>query len=208
MREASFSTTPTAQVRFHRAGRAGRVRAYYGITRRPAQSGFSALVGWKEEKQAGVGFPTIKCLVESARPGYWSNLGWIQWVTQEHPGRRPAVRLVDTAPAFFRTGLPFASLGYCPSFFDAPAYNSLPAVDWRASLFLCTMPMLRKSEPIVPLAGFRWGYRITPPGTKPRPYPLEMTRAVDWTSLRRELLRACPDWTFAARYSPATARFR
>jgi len=204
MREASFAKEPTAVVRFRGFGRAGLVRAYYGVTPRPSDSGFPALPGWAGESEAGVGFPTVRCDVESDRPGYWSDLGWIQWVTQARPGRRTVVKLVDRLPAFLDRDIPFLTMGYAPSFFDAPAYNSRPAVDWRATLFLCTLPFLSRGEPIRPLVGFRWGYRIETKGENPHPYPLETARPSDWSRVRRELVARHPKWRFGTDFrSPA-----
>jgi len=153
MRERSFAAEPTSTIRFDRLDRRGVVRVFYGVTSRPSDSGFRALRGWSRERRAGVGFPTIKCEVESRRPGYWNSLGWIQWVTQEFRGDRATVRLVDRFPSLLDRDLPFAVMGYAPAFFDAPAFNSLPAVDFRATLFLTTVPILTRSEPIVPLVG-------------------------------------------------------
>lgn len=202
MHEASFTDRPTAQVRFGHQGRSGTVRVYYGVTSRPSVSGFPALPGWSRERAAGVGFPTIKCEVESARPGYWSDLGWIQWVTLARPGPRAVERLVDRLPAFRSLDLPFASVGYSPTFFDAPAYNSLPAIDWRATLFLCTVPLMSRREAIAPLAGFTWGYRIAESGRPPVPRELEPAGQGSWTTLRAELTRRHPRWRFAVRFEP------
>ncbi len=200
MHESSFGKRPTIVARFRRGGHAGTVRCYHGVTRRASESGFSALRGWERERTAGVAFPTIKCRVESARPGYWSLLGWIQGVTQVFPGRPNPVRIVDRLPVYRRLDLPFATLGYEPAFFDAPAYNSRPAVDWRAALFLCTLPMLGAREAIEPLAGFTWGYRIAHPGADPDPYRLELATSPAWSTLRKLLIERHPKWTFDPRY--------
>src|SRR5271170_4435327 len=170
MHEASFVATPTRTARFRSAGRSGTVRAYYGITRRGAESGFPAIKGFTAV-DAGRGFPTMKCEVESEQPGYWGVLGWIQWVTQEYGPRRARVELVDRFPSMIDRDVPFLAMGYSPTFFDAPAYNSRPKVDWHAALFLCTVPLMSRREPITPLAGFLWGYRIDRRGGKVAPYP-------------------------------------
>jgi hypothetical protein len=197
VKEAHFPDKPTCISRYSRAGRVGSVRVYYGRTDRASKSGFPALKGWARETRAGVGFPTIKCQVESGRPGYWSVLGWIQWVTQSFPGKKAGVRLIDRLPSFLDLDMPFAAVGYAPTFFDAPAYNSLPAVDWHATLFLCTLPLLNRREATVPLAGFRWGYHIEHRGELPIAYPLERAVPRDWKSVREELMRRHPSWNFA-----------
>ena len=200
MQEASFTSAEPVVVHFRGWGRAGTVRSYYGVTKTASGNGFPALRGWSDVRKAGAGFPTIKCEVESDRPGYWSNLGWVQWVTQDFPDRRNAVRLVDRLPAFLDQDVPFATMGYAPSFFDAPAYLSLPAIDWRATLFLCTLPMMSRREPVAPLAGFTWGYRIASRGKPPVPYPIGLAGPGDWFRVRAELLRRHPRWKFEPRY--------
>jgi len=197
MREASLPSKPSTVLAFGRAGRTGVVRVRYGRTRAPRDSGFGALKGWERSTRAGVGFPTIKCEVESRRPGYWNALGWIQWVTQEFPGQKNDVRLVDRFPAFLDLDLPFAAAGYAPTFFDAPAFNSLPAVDWHATLFLCTVPAMSRKEAILPLVGMTWGYHIDRPGERPRSYPLAVATLADWRATRRELVLRHPTWKFA-----------
>jgi hypothetical protein len=203
MREASFPPTPAFVVRFDRSGRAGTVRIYYGVTSRPGDSGFPALAGWANRREAGVGFPTVHGEVESDRPGYWSQLGWIQWVTQDFSGNRQSVQLVDRLPAFLDRDIPFAVMGYAPSFFDATAYQTLPQVDFRASLFLCTLPMMSRREKILPLAGFNWGYRISKEGKRPQPYPLSLATPRAWLRVRAALSARHRPWKFGARYVPA-----
>lgn len=179
--------------------------ARYGLTRRPTDSGFPALEGWSRATRAGVGFPTIKCEVQGEKPGYWNLFGWIQWVTQDFPGKRSRVALVDRLPAVLDRDVPFASMGYAPTFFDAPAYNSLPAVNWRADLFLCTLPAMSRREPVIPLAGFKWGYRIDTQGGAPVSYPLEPANQSEWHETRLEVAKRHPRWNFANRFVPPRA---
>lgn len=200
MQEASFSSRLVVTVPFSAYDRRGTVQCYYGTTPRAADRGFPALSGWNTARRAGVGFPTIKCELESDRPGYWSMFGWIQWVTQDFPDRRRAVRLVDRPPAFLDRDLPFATMGYTPTFFDAPAYLSLPAIEFRASLFLCTLPMMSRREHVAPLAGFNWGYRISRTGEAPTPYPLELASEGDWARVRSQLSQRHPRWRFARKF--------
>jgi len=199
MHETSFPVQPTLTVRFRSSGRSGIVRAHYGITSLGEESGFPALKGFGSAN-AGRGFPTLKCEVECEQPGYWRLLGWVQWVTQDFGNRRPRVELVDRLPSFLDRDIPFLSMGYAPTFFDAPAYNSLPKVDWRASLFLCTVPMMSRREPITPLAGFLWGYRIERNAGPVIPYPCNVAAGRDWLAVRRELMGLHPEWRFAYRF--------
>ncbi len=196
MHEASFPRTPEFSVRFQFAKRSGTVRAYYGITQRSEDSGFGALRGFPSTR-AGEGFPTIKCEVTCEDPGYWSVLGWVQWVTQDFGGRRAQVELVDRFPSMLDRDIPFVSIGYSPTFFDAPAYNSHPKVEWHASLFLCTAPIMSRREPISPLVGFLWGYRIPRSGARVARFPCRIARARDWSAARRNLEARHPEWKFA-----------
>ncbi len=206
MREASFASKPALAVRFSGHGRAGTVRCYYGITPTASASGFPALKGWARSRRAGVGFPTIKCEVQTDQPGYWNVLGWIQWVTQAFPSKRKPVELVDRPPALLDRDLPFATFGYAPTFFDAPAYLSLPAIDFRAALFLCTLPIMSRREPIAPLAGFTWGYEIAEPKDHPKPHALELAGRGDWLRVRSCLSEHHPKWRFAADFKqPASS---
>lgn len=205
MQEASFRLRRPVVVRFRDSGRAGIVRCHYGVTPTAAASGFPALRGWAKAGRAGVGFPTIKCEVESNRPGYWSNFGWIQWVTQEFQGKRKPVRLVDRFPAFSDRDLPFATMGYAPTFFDAPAYLSLPAIDFRATVFLCTLPIMSRREVVSPLAGFTWGYHIAKRGDAPTSYRLATASKGDWRRLRSEVASLHPKWRFATEYRLASS---
>ncbi|MFZ1022638.1 MAG: hypothetical protein WAN87_00690 [Thermoplasmata archaeon] len=204
MQEPSFSSRPLRISPFRSAGRSGTVRVYYGLTRHGKDSGFTALKGFGADR-AGRGFPTIKCEVRCDEPGYWSVLGWIQWVTQDFGKNRTRVELVDRLPSMLDRDLPFVSVGYSPTFFDAPAFNSLPKVDWHASLFLCTLPMLSRSEAIEPLAGFLWGYRIERARGDVVPYRLQSATAGDWIVVRRRLAERHPQWKFARTFK-GTAR--
>jgi len=199
MDEEGFAAGVTLRQRFDRSGRRGAAKVVYGTTPRPEASGFAALPGWETEARAGVGFPTVKASVASDRPGYLATFGWLQWVTQQYPGGR-SVRLVDRPPSLLDRDLPFASLGYEPTFFDAPAYNRLPAVDWEATLFLTTLPLLSREEPVAPLAGVRWGYRIPRAGAAPIPKPLTRATAGDWRRVRLEVGERHRRWRFAASY--------
>ena len=199
MHESSFPKRPTIRVRFEAGTRSGSVRAYYGVTRRGPDSGFPILKGFGAAS-AGRGFPTLKCIVESDQPGYQSVLGWIQWVTQDFAGGRANEALVDRFPSMLDRDIPFLAVGYAPTFFDAPAFNSLPKVDWRASAFLCTVPILSRREPIVPLVGFLWGYRIGAKGGTVTPSPISLARGRDWSAVRRELRKRHPAWRFATEF--------
>lgn len=205
MHEATFSSRPSATVRFAEAGRAGIVRVWYGVTATARDSGFDVLQGWYRETTAGVGFPAIKGEVSSVRPGYRGYFGWIQWVTQRFDDGRDDYRIVDRFPALLDRDVPFVSWGYEPAFFDAPAFNSLPAVDFRATVFLCSLPIMSRQEAIVPMAGFRWGYRIDRGGGRPVPAPLARATPADWGRLRTEVGRRHRQWKFRAGYrAPAS----
>ena len=197
MLEPSLPRKPALVLPFRRAGRSGSVRVWYGRNRKPADGGFAALAGWARERRAGVGFPVIKCEVRTDMAGYWNFLGWLQYVTQDTMDGRKIVQLVDRVPAAADRDLPFAIAGYAPVFFDAPAYNSRPVVNWKARLFLCTVPIMSRAEPILPLVGLTWGYSIQRRGDPPRIHPIGIARPAEWTEAHTVLARNHADWKFA-----------
>lgn len=202
MHESSFSRRPTRVDRFAGAGHSGTVRSYYGTTHRGRDSGFDALPGFRQA-EAGAGFPTVKLEVALDQAGYWNDLGWVQWVRQEFPEGRGNVGIVDRAPSMKNVDVPFAAFGYCPTFFDAPAWTSRPAVRWRAWAFLCTLPIMSRREPIVPLVGFEWGYDIAERGAEPDAHPLARASRQMWSSVRDELVARHRSWRFARDLSPS-----
>ena len=197
MQEPSFPSVPSLETRFNRLGRAGIVHVYCGMTTQPSDSGFSALSAFAGVSRAGVGFPAIKCVVESHRPGYWSELGWIQWAKEDYSDKRKPLRVVDRLPAYLDRDIPFATMGYAPTFFDAPAQMSLSPMEFRATLFLCTVPLLSRDEAIAPLAGFTWGYSIVKSGDLPSSCPLKRASKRDWLLVREEVGKRHPAWRFA-----------
>src|SRR5271170_1994855 len=208
MQEAMFGSKPSLVVRFSRGGNSGVVRAYYGITSRAADGGFSAVKGWRQMSVTGTGFPAIKCSVESDRPGYWGYLGWVQVLTQEFSGKSAPIGKVDQLPSFLRVNSPFLSVGYAPSVFDAPAFDARPPDEFRARLFLCTLPIMSRREAIAPLAGLRWGFHRRIDGEGHVPHALEEATADDWRKVRDELVERNPGWSYAPRFIPARRNSR
>lgn len=206
MREPSLPRPAAMNLPFRHGGAAGSVRVWYGTNRRPSDGGFAALRGWSREERAGVGFPVIKCEITTGVVGYWNFLGWIQYVTQDPLDGARIVPVVDRVPSMVDRDVPFAITGYCPTFFDAPAHNRLPVIDWQARLFLCTQPIMSRKEPIVPLVGLRWGYRIEESGEPPMVHPLAVATEADWRTARQELTRRHPQWRFAARLGASIRR--
>jgi hypothetical protein len=202
VREVMFGPRPSAVLRFDHAGRSGRVRVYYSVVARAADSGFAAVAGSRTMRGTGAGFPAIKCTVEVDRPGYFGYLGWIQWLTQGPAGSPPADAKVDRLPAFLDLDLPFLAVGYAPSVFDSPAFEVLPPDDFRARLFLCVLPIMSRREPVVPLLGLRWGFHRRSESGGCTPYPLERATRRDWREVRAELVGRHPGWTFAPTFRP------
>jgi hypothetical protein len=184
-------------VRYSRGGRSGIVRVYYGTGSRASDSGFPAVKGWQKMGATGAGFPAIKGTVETHRPGYWGYLGWIQWLTQEYAGESSPDGKVDRLPSFQSLNSPFLSMGYAPSVFDSPAFSAQPPENFRARLFLCTLPIMSRREPISPLVGFTWGFRRRNQGEGHVRLPLEKATARDWKQVRAELVQRLPTWKYA-----------
>ena len=144
------------------------------------------------------GFPVLKACVESTRNGYENVLGWIQVVAHLAPDGSVEDWSHDALPALRDRGVPFVTMAYEPTFFDAPFWPERPRIDWRADLFLCPVVIRHPfDEPIRPLTGVRWGFTIPHDGGDPRLRPLEQSTSDHWSeSLPR--LRSCfPDWKFS-----------
>jgi len=198
MHEPCLATEPTL-VREAKCGdRTVRVSVWYGVNSGPESTGFDVIrdVGLDPRVR---GFPVIKAEVDSSGFGYANLLGWIQGVAHLGPDGSVEDWNPDWIPAFRDRGIPFCSLAYHPTFFDAPFWPERPRIHWRADLFLCPMVVRRPSEEeITPLVGFRWGYTIAGAGADPVLLPLESTGPEAWSEVLPRLRFWFPSWRFGA----------
>jgi hypothetical protein len=198
---------PTKEIPFSLKGYHGKVSVYYGLNDNPQKVGFDSLLDIGFDPQLSLGYPVIQARIEHyGGNGYRMFCGWIQIITSVYrDSRDPQVSAsqtfvsVDTAPAFDKTGIPFAVYGYLPQLFDAPCRNLGAAAElrWTADTFLTSVPLRSRTEEISWLAGFRWGYTENDiPGTKPSLFKLEVTAAQAWNAHLSFLHQQFRDWRF------------
>ncbi len=202
----SLHDKPVATIPFSLNGRGGSVSVYYGRNDDPVRAGFDAIPRLNFDINLCRGFPAMHAKInEYSGSGYRMLCGWIQIVTNEyfesHDEKKGKKSFsVDVAPSMRDLGLPFASVGFPPGFFDAPCYNigDHAKLRWVANTFLTTVPMRSREEKISWLAGFRWGYvEYDKPEQKPTSLlPLEVTSANAWNSCLPFLRKECKGWRF------------
>ncbi|MCA2211584.1 hypothetical protein [Jidongwangia harbinensis] len=168
-----------------------------------AEAGFDILANLPFGPEAAAGYPSMSATLVYAGEGYRQLMGWIQIVHSVRSwrdGRVDEASEVDLGPVWQDTDLPFLALGYLPSAFDAPARNlrGADALDWRADMFLTTVPRRTRAEPIRRLASFTWGYRETDtPPEPPTVFPPRRTEHDAWTRALDLLRRRFPGWVWA-----------
>ena len=210
-----FDGPPALETRFGVGPRRGRLTVSTASIPRAGVAGWEAVYGSAlkrvptEEVEAHAGFPALLARVEPEGSGYHNWLGWIQFVNERDP--KGVSISSEHDPIWFLRGkeVPYAAVGYAPSFFDAPTRPSRQAVLWEADLFLCTVPSGspldgHADSPLEPLAGVRWGFRIDSDGGTPTLIPPRLTGDWAWASWVPSLRRAFPHWRFADR-TPSVA---
>jgi hypothetical protein len=203
---------PNAQqkIPFVLAGREGHVAVYYGPDDDPVKAGFDHIPGIHFPLDLCLGYPVMQVEIESyAGFGYRTLCGWIQIVTREErsvtaDGEPTDVRRscsIDVIPSMRGLGMPFATFGELPLFFDAPCRNLGDSTEltWTADTFLTTVPVRSsQKEKISRLLGFRWGYQEYDNPTE-RPVtllPLVVTDAQAWNDHLPFLRQEFSDWRF------------
>jgi len=195
---SSFSRTPNLVLKFARRGLSGTVRVWYRPSSGPREAGFGAIpdIGLDRGVRR---FPIVKAEVRSGGRGYENLFGWIQVVAHlDHKGR---IRNFDpdVFPMMAGQAVPYALFGFLPTLYDAPYWPERPRIHWRADSYLCSMVVRKPSrEPIDPIAGFRWGFKIALPGGDPELLPLEVVGAREWSEASGLLRTAFPTWRFGS----------
>jgi hypothetical protein len=208
VKERMFQGPPALRVPYLAGPRRGSVRVFCGTVPDLLESGADALVGEgihshpSEEKAQLAGFPALLATVEPQARGYQNWMGWIQCVGEKDLAGNVVTREDD--PIWFLRGrdVPYAAVGYAPSFFDAPTRPARPEMVWEADLFLCSLPLLAEggavaNNPVRPLVGIRWGFRIPARGGAPETLPPKMAPPEAWTSWVPVLRGKFPTWRFA-----------
>jgi hypothetical protein len=178
-------------------GRAGHVRVWYSASRGPEESGFRAISDIGADPRSR-GFPIFRAEVSSEGHGYENFLGWVQAVAHLAQDGSLDDWSPDTIPALRKEAVPYAAFGYLPTFFDTPFWPERPRLHWRADAFLCSFVIRSPStEPIEPILGFRWGFRIAEDGREPELLPLDPIGRREWSDILPRLRSTFPDWRFA-----------
>ncbi len=214
-KDPNDSPGATIESPYRSRNRQGRVTFSVRRLDDPSRAGWAAVFGTaettvpQETVPASTGFPTITARVEAESSGYENWLGWIQMVNERTPDGRE-IR-ADHDPIWFLQGrdVPYAAVGYAPTFFDAPTRPERRPVLWEADLFLCTVPSLRdgldaSTAAVEPLAGARWGFRIDRDGEAPAPIGLRPAGNWAWASWVPALRKSFPRWRFADRTASVT----
>lgn len=136
------------------------------------------------------GFPICTATLRYHGQGLNAMMGWVQLITNTEAATGRSTVEVDVAPIL--TG-PLYSYGHLPTFFDAPANPDHPDGVWRADTFLVIVPDVIRTRVLVPIAAFRWGYRLV--GGHPDALDPER-RETDWAEFKTVLSTSYPDWTY------------
>jgi predicted RNA-binding protein with TRAM domain len=136
------------------------------------------------------GFPICTATLRYHGQGINAIMGWVQLITNIEAATRSTAVEVDASP--IQPG-PLYAYGHLPTFFDAPANPDHPDGVWRADTFLVIVPDVMRTRVLVPIAAFRWGYRLV--GGHPDPLDPER-RDSDWSEFKAVLSAAHPDWSF------------
>jgi hypothetical protein len=208
LKERMFQGPPALRVPYLGGSRRGSVRVFCGKVPDLLESGADALWGegvhgqTSEEKSRLAGFPALLATVEPQSRGYQNWMGWIQCAGERDLAGQ-VVRREEDASWFLRgRDVPYAAVGYAPSFFDAPTRPARPEMVWEADLFLCSLPLLddRAADPPVPvrpLVGIRWGFKIPARGGEPETVAPRMAPPDAWSTWVPLLRERFPSWAFA-----------
>lgn len=196
MHEPCFQEIPSLVRELDHAGTKVRVSVWYGTNTGPEDTGFGIIrdIGLDPRVR---GFPVLKAQVDSTGLGYANLYGWIQGIAHVNPDGSVDDWSPDSIPSLRDRGVPFCTVAYHPTFYDAPFWPERPRIHWRADLFLCPIVVRRPSEEdIVPLIGFRWGFRITEDGGDPELLPLQAIGGEAWNESLPRLRFWFPSWRF------------
>lgn len=142
-----------------------------------------------------VGFPVCEAIVSTDLGGYDSLFGWVQLVAIDTPSAAGRHFEPDPLQIFDHLDLPFAFYGIRPTLFDAPSRRDRQQrLDWLAHSFLCVSPGAPMERAVVPVAAFRWGFRLMRGDIEIVP-PSELALAT-WGDHTDLLASRYPAWRF------------
>jgi hypothetical protein len=165
------------------------------------------------------GFPVLTAVTEYPIPrnpssGYGSLFGCIQFV-KEAKADGGGDWEMDIFPYAKDLKTPFATWGFNPTMFDAPARlwdedgKKDDGLVWRAQSYLCVLEDagVSKRVKVIPGAAFGWGYdvhieKVEKGGSSELKrnitikYPEPLDAEVEWTARIEILRKLYPEWTF------------
>lgn len=151
------------------------------------------LVAVGYDRESFVGFPCITGAIsyDGAGPRGW--MGWVQVIERRDTDGTVSTG-VDLAPVFAE-GSPLYAFGYLPTFSDFPANPDHPDGDWIAETHLVAIPDVVRSAVLVPVVGFRWGYRLQDHRCVELFAPERLSPSA-WDDRRAFLVDEHPTWRF------------
>jgi hypothetical protein len=148
-----------------------------------------------------VGFPVCQATVSTALQGYRALFGWVQLVGTGSGSALPGRFEIDPLRIFADINMPFGFYGVQPTLFDAPSrHDRQQTLTWIAHAFLCTSPDQPMDRALVPVAAFRWGFRMHD-GLIETIDPEPLARST-WGSHRAVLTASFPGWRFDDALAP------
>lgn len=203
----SFYDRAALRIPFSLGEYPGEVAVFYAPNQEPARVGYDYLAGANFDPAWCRGYPVVHARLENYRgTGVRAFLGWVQVIASQYASshdpqtaQTETFVTVDVAPSLADSGFPFYAFGSYPQLFDAPCRNLGDRAElvWTADTFLTTFPLRSQGDPVIRLAGFRWGYRETDlPDQPPVLLPLEVTTAQAWNQHLPVLAQSYPGWNF------------
>lgn len=145
------------------------------------------------------GFPACTASVHFPAKGYRALLGWVQLVRSTDNASGGERFEIDPFALFFDAPSPYCWYGTAPTLFDAPRRGTDVPLTWVAHSFLATTPLEEAvptwRRPVVPLAGFSWGFEISSAAIDL--HPVGQLAAGDWDGHLATLRQEYPAWQFS-----------
>jgi hypothetical protein len=188
----------TLEIGFSLRGISGLIAVSVTPSTDPDAIGYRLLTGGPPADFAA-GFPVCRATVTYPADGYAAVFGWTQLVRATDTGEGGFE--LDPIAIYRDIPTPFAWYGLRPELFDAPSREERHDVTWEAHSFLAISPDAVLTPRVQAIAGFSWGYAITPAGIAlTRPAPLGPQA---WDAHLGLLRASYPQWTFDPGYLPA-----
>ncbi|MGW4221549.1 hypothetical protein ACWEJZ_31625 [Streptomyces bacillaris] len=141
------------------------------------------------------GFPSCTAVVDFPGRGYRALFGWVQMVRSTDNSSAGSTFDMDPFYLFEDAPSPYAFFGLNPTLFDAPSRDRRDPLNWTAHSYLAWTPMDDTERRVLPLAGFSWGFDITPD----RSITLQPVRPLspgNWDAHLPYLDTTYPRWSF------------